>query len=423
MAQRLSDLGAFPNACSDGPPIFFRGVERRNSKDRFDGTYRVCPPEETLARITPLLPAAGITRLANVTGLDRIGIPVVMSVRPDGVTLSVAAGKGFTLAAAKVSAAMEALEIFHAETARLKTIVASHREISQTGSIVPIELLALCKNSLFHPDRDELWTEGWDLISNEPVFVPMAQVVMPNGNRAALANFQIGSNGLASGNVFLEAVCHALLEVIERDAVSVGKLRPRSEPVARKIDPRSLGSAMVDDLVDRCEAAGTTLVARDFTADTNVPTYVVRLIDNEIRHMGVYGGYGTHLDPATAMLRAITEAAQSRVVYIAGARDDLMALDYRRAKKFDDWRAAIDEQTPPEGPRTIDVTPSLEGDIHLLLERVTKVGIEQVIVIDMTRPPFDVPVVRVIVPGLEGYMFDHYVPGPRGRRAREGSLR
>src|SRR5690242_16782687 len=81
------------------------------------GTHRCQDPEQTLAAIRPLLPRFGITRLADLTGLDCLGIPVAAAHRPAAATLSVAQGKGATLTAAKVSAAMEAIETWHAEGA------------------------------------------------------------------------------------------------------------------------------------------------------------------------------------------------------------------------------------------------------------------------------------------------------------------
>jgi ribosomal protein S12 methylthiotransferase accessory factor len=81
------------------------------------GTHRVRTPEQTLEIITPRLMDYGITRLADVTGLDSLGVPVVMAVRPLAATLSVAQGKGVTLELAKVSAAMECIEFWHAEEA------------------------------------------------------------------------------------------------------------------------------------------------------------------------------------------------------------------------------------------------------------------------------------------------------------------
>ena len=78
-------------------------------------SHRICGPEDTLARLRPLLRETGITRIANVTGLDRTGIPVVMVCRPASRSVTVSQGKGLTVAGAKVSGVMEALEAWHAE--------------------------------------------------------------------------------------------------------------------------------------------------------------------------------------------------------------------------------------------------------------------------------------------------------------------
>ena len=59
------------------------------AKPYCSGAYRRCSPLETLARLAPFLSSMGITRIANVTGLDNIGIPVVMVCRPNSRSLSV----------------------------------------------------------------------------------------------------------------------------------------------------------------------------------------------------------------------------------------------------------------------------------------------------------------------------------------------
>src|ERR1700730_14770572 len=105
--------------CAEGEP-------EASPKRVTRGTHRLRAPAEMLASVRPLLPLAGITRLANITGLDRIGIPVVVGVRPNGRTLSQAAGEGGTLELAMLSAAMEAIELFHAETAELPSLYSSY---------------------------------------------------------------------------------------------------------------------------------------------------------------------------------------------------------------------------------------------------------------------------------------------------------
>src|SRR4051812_32950415 len=79
------------------------------------GTHRAASPAETLARVRTLMAQMGITRLGNVTGLDRIGIPVAVAVRPNSRSVSVSQGKGLDWEQAMASALMEACEGFHAE--------------------------------------------------------------------------------------------------------------------------------------------------------------------------------------------------------------------------------------------------------------------------------------------------------------------
>ena len=45
---------------------------------------------------------------------------------------------------------------------------------------------------------------------------------------------------------------------------------------------------------------------------------------------------------------------------------------------------------------------------------------KQVVTVDLTKPEFELPVVRVVIPGLEGPDDDDdYVPGTRARAVRE----
>src|ERR1700683_2893370 len=77
------------------------------------GTPPVVDPATALARVLPLAPRMGITRVAVLTGLDVLGVPVVAATRPNSRSIAVHQGKGVTLAAAKASAVMEAVETLH----------------------------------------------------------------------------------------------------------------------------------------------------------------------------------------------------------------------------------------------------------------------------------------------------------------------
>src|SRR5438270_236049 len=62
------------------------------------GGSRVVSLEETINRVLPLMPKIGVTRIADVTNLDRPGIPNFVTVRPmdKGPGISYYNGKGCT---------------------------------------------------------------------------------------------------------------------------------------------------------------------------------------------------------------------------------------------------------------------------------------------------------------------------------------
>ena len=97
--------------------LVFGGEELRADKDWVRGTHRAMDPALTLARIRPHLPKAGITRIADITDLDTLEVPVAVAIRPASGTLAVEGGKGITREAAFASAAMEGIERYVAEEA------------------------------------------------------------------------------------------------------------------------------------------------------------------------------------------------------------------------------------------------------------------------------------------------------------------
>lgn len=402
------------------PPIIVNGKALRAPKQFVDGTHRCVSPEETWDRIQPKLRRAGITRLADVTGLDRVGVTTYTAVRPNGRSLSNSAGKGFTRIAAKVSAAMEALEVHHAEYPQLDYRVATHDELRATAPIVERERIPLTKYSLFKSDRPEAWIRGWDLIQGCETYLPYMSATLvgpPTQFPRMEMSIPMTSNGLAGGNHILEAACAALYEVIERDAVTchthaefIGGQKPPLVPLD------SLEWPLVRELLQRFRAAGLRVVARDVTTDTDVPVYAANLFDERTRGFGVFAGWGAHLDPEIALVRALTEAAQSRVIYISGSRDDTFRLDERQVR-YEDSALEVDRIMTPglavARHRTSESAPSFEQDLATLIEKVKRVGIRQVLLVDLSQEEFQIPVARVVVPGLEGYVGHDYIQGER----------
>jgi len=390
-----------------------------------EGTYRLRAPEETLAQFGRFMPVMGITRLANVTGLDKIGLPVVMAVRPNARSVSVSQGKGLTLAAAKASGLMEAIEGYHAETILLPLKFASAEELRYTHDLADIDGLPRVRGSLYTPYFRLLWAEGVNLFTGDRLWVPYElthtdyTVPPPPGSGC----FPPTSNGLASGNALIEAVVHGLQEVIERDAASLWALRPASEQAARRIDLSTVDHPAPRAALERCAAAGVGAAVWDMTSDVGIPAFLCVLVDQEdnpFRRLYATSGMGCHTSRGVALLRAVTEAAQGRLTVISGARDDVTRRDYSRFRAPEVLARARADLAMPTPRRFTDCPtwelPTFNDDLALLLERLAAVGIEQVIALDLTRPEFGIPVARVIVPGLEGINeIEDYLPGARAR--------
>jgi len=390
-----------------------------------DGTHRTVSPAETLAKVTPHLAAMGITRVANVTGLDRIGVPVFNAYRPNSRSLAVSQGKGLSEEAAKASAVMEAVEGFHAEEVDLPLYEGSFAQMAKEARIIALEHLAFLSGTTFRPHRPVLWIEGQDLFSGEAVLLPSELVhtdyTLPKQPTAGC--FVASTNGLASGNHPLEAILHAIYEVVERDAHTLWEVSPFAARAASRVDLDSITDTACCWVLDRLRAAELSVGVWDMTTDVGLATFHCMITDEREPGGHSGGGAGTHLSRDVALLRALTEAVQVRTNYITGARDDLRHEEYEAkgiALKTDYIKALMAVDVPE--PIRFEAVPTqicdtLEEDLHHTLSRLDAVGVPEVIEVALTKPGFDIPVHRVVIPGLEG-PHDHreYAPGRRARR-------
>jgi YcaO-like protein with predicted kinase domain len=366
-----------------------------------DGTHRVASLAATWKRFAPAAKRAGITRIAELTGLDTLGIPVFAAIRPMGKSLSTQQGKGLSRDAARISALMESLETFSAEQARA-AVRGSYRVLSKHRRVVDVRELPRPRGRL---DLDERWSwiVGCDLISGEPILVPLDTVTLDTTFTKPPA-FDISSNGLASGNNLVEAIVHGLCEVIERDAEAAWR---------RSGDDRRLVLDTITDpacasLIERIVAAGSRVIVWDLASRVGLCAIGCAIVEDPRepawRALGVYQGFGAHLRPEIAIARALTEAAQTRLTYIAGGRDDFFAEDYARATD-PELLAAMWASLPDGEPVVLEDLPrhatrSLGDDLEMLVGLVRAAGFEQVIAVDLTHPSLRVPVAKVIVPGL-----------------------
>lgn len=368
------------------------------------GTHRAVSADRTVTRARRLMRPLGITRLANLTGLDSLGIPVWSAIRPNGRSLSTSQGKGLTHAHAQASALMESIETWHAEHLRLPRRRASARAMRARATCVDVRRLPRATRARVDADQVIDWVEGWDLLAGEPVWLPVESVTLDTVFRRPPV-FDVSSNGLASGNHLLEAIAHGLCEVIERD----GEARWRAERGDRRIDLATIVDPGARGLLATLAAAGVHVTAWDLTTDVGIPAVGAAILEDprepSWRPLGLYQGFGCHLDPDVAVVRALTEAVQTRVTYIAGSRDDFFPFDYARATD-DELLAAIWDDLHRPARAVVDwrAAPRLAGDtfeadVATIVARLRAAGDARAVVVDLTRPDHRIPVVRCVIPG------------------------
>lgn len=299
------------------------------------GTHRVRHPEQTWELIAPLLAEYGVTRVADITGLDVLGVPVVMAVRPLGRTLAVSQGKGQTLLLAKLSAVMESMEFWHAEFHHppLSYRGLPARELDLTYGITQLA----AEPGALVTDRTPLdWVDAVGLCGGGSVPVPARIVTLPEDQRSWVPpGLSWSSNGLAAGNSLAEATLHALYEVIERDAVS-----RRSLTAIQYVDPASITEPSCAELIARIAEGGATLRITYLPSRFEVPCFGATVWGPDFPVTCL--GWGAHLDVGVAVSRAVTEAVQSRLTAIAGSRDDLPPI-------YHQTRTGTQEPRPVDG--------------------------------------------------------------------------
>jgi ribosomal protein S12 methylthiotransferase accessory factor len=372
---------------------------------------RTVPITTTLTHEAALRAHYGITRIAELTYLDRIGIPVYSAIVPNSrETISVYNGKGLTATAARAGALMEAAERQAAASARLplRTVALEHLDPGMRAAAAPAGPAGV--------------VSGYDLIDGCPIDVPIGQVRT--------------SNGLASGNTPVEAVYHALCELIERHVFSVAHAVAHERPralIARFIGTAfdmpgfiddavaveftvPTGSAMVDALLTQIAAAGSRVTLRAVELRPLPMVFIATIIDESSAAAPFYSGYGCSLAPEHAAIRAITEAAQGRLSDIHAAREDLVAADDPRAANNRHRRttalpAGCWFYDAPARRSTLSALTDRSGtdvaaDVRALLDALRGAGCTRAAIIDLSPATLPIFVVRAIVPGLETAMVD-----------------
>lgn len=360
---------------------------------------RAYPSAETFRRVSSHFADYGITRIARQTGLDRLGIPVWCAYTPNAKSIVVANGKGLTDDDARTSAAMEALERAVACDPQLSSVTTSQLELTRRGrpyDLLP-ELLA-ARRDVGGVDEDLAFVEARDLISRDAVLVPRDAASLdrttPN------PRYWKSSDGLASGNTEEEAIFHGLLERVERDATALWHVKSPAAQDASAISPDEIESKIIDELVAKIRDGGVSLRLFDVTSDIGIPTIAAYIGETRVlntgspRYVDVTFGCGTHPDVSRAAERAITEAAQSRLTYISGARDDVYPETYLRPLPDAIRRLMMARPCALSPSRTVIGSKSV---VDLLAQR----GLSRIYSVRLSDPELPFVVTKILTPELE----------------------
>jgi ribosomal protein S12 methylthiotransferase accessory factor len=360
-------------------------------------SYRICPPEETYERIQNALKEIQTIEIKNIQHLDKVGIPVYYLTRRviiDGKEgIAIHYGKGATEIQAKVSACMEAIERFSASYDKDKVKENPDNPINVDDLILPQ-----------YADKNvKEWVEGIDIINDEVIDIPADAVFYPNSGKL----FRGNTNGLASGNNLDEAILHATLEIIERDAWSLADL---ARKIPRRINPEDAKNPLIHELIEKYEKAGVEIILKDLTSEFEIPVVAAVSDDSSKNPLMLCVGVGCHLHPEIAILRALTEVAQSRASQLHGFRRDAKLreeftskIPYERLKrihkKWFEYEEEISISDMPNNARY-----DLKKDLKFIKDKISEFGFDRLIYVDLNKVGVDA--VRVIIPKMEVYTID-----------------
>lgn len=432
-------------------------IFRSQKKWTLNGTSRVIPVENTLCHILEISKKIGLTRIADITYMDKLYIPNYSCVLPGTEDyIWVYSGKGPTKKHAKVSAIMESIERYSSLPTNYtrKFITGTFNELKESYNLLHPDDLVEPLTFDFQNDMLMDYVEGYDIINKENILVPAALALFRyTPNSLSLNPFAFHhTNGLASGNVFEEAVCHALCEVIERDAISLAQLRASAIPfhilskihhnlriqgyhinsISKEqfIDDNSLYQDVkiceednfqpVTNLIKKFKKFNIRLIIKDITTDIKIPTFNAACVEWISHDYGYLAeGHGTHPDKRIAILRAITEVSQTRAANIQGARDDLRKIHYNDNNTDDKnaWQFMSSQRTINFSDIITYQNEDILDDIKLIIKFFKEVGLNKAIIVNLTNPKIKIPVVRAIVPGLETFKISKSIMGFRARRS------
>jgi ribosomal protein S12 methylthiotransferase accessory factor len=337
-------------------------------------------------------------------------------------------GKGSTAEQGEASALMEAIErysgIFQGDEIR---VTRRFTDFAPGAAVSPNDVLLFSETQYrgglapimghdvtptappFDPSAKIEWSPVWSLRDECFKYLPTSLLYFFHTGGSAAGYIHADSNGCAAGNTIEEAIVQGFLELVERDSYAIwwyNRLQ-RSE-----LDLNRFDDPYVRDLKAQLANTGRRLWVLDITSDLGIPSFVALSHAVQNGHDFVEYGSGAHFDPRIALLRALTEVNQFLSIGLMGARnaspsrDDGATPFYLRDHPY----------LTPNGhsPARPDRSSNFGGldkreQVRACMNLAKRHGLD-FLVLDQTRPDIEVPVVRVIVPGLR-HFYRRFAPG------------
>lgn len=362
---------------------------------------------EVLSRAAADARACGVTRLADVTRLDTLGVHVFQAVRPLGRTVAVHQGKALTPMEAMIGALMEAVECDHAEAYHGEAFVSDFDALAADERPAALGDFAAIRDRPPPRDAPLTWVAGRRLIGGGRLMVPF-DLVSLDLSRPGHPRLERSSTGLAARYDLEGARLKGLQEVIERDTQSAWSALPIERRTLDGLEAETIPHPWFRDLRGRIEAAGLVLTLYQPAAVIPVPVILAELLEPGAgvspRRRAL--GLACRAEPEDALRASVVEAAQSRLTAISGVRDDILYPE-RPRDPGSDFGVGLPPPSHIIPRRWDDVLESTaapdNGTSEGLARALGRAGYPDTAVVDLTRNPGGAIVVKVVAPGLGAF--------------------
>jgi len=329
-------------------------------------------------------------------------------------------GKGSTPEQAEASALMEAIErysgIFQGDEIR---ITKRFTDFEPGEAMLPNDVQLFSQSQYdtrhipqpdgahpvphpFDPSEKTEWSPAWSLRDKRFQYFPTGLLYF------FYRDFHTDSNGCAAGNTREEAIVQGFLELVERDAYAIWWYN-RSQRA--EVDLDQFNDSYVRDIKSQFAEAGRKIWVLDITSDIDIPTYVAIMHWMQDGQENIEFGSGSHFDRRIALLRALTELSQFLAIgMMGGASGEKPTLDGVTPLKLDNYPFLLPAANPVLPPAVgLSVHDNTRDQVQACVDIASRAGMD-FLVLDQTRPDVEVPVVRVLVPGMR-HFYKRFGPG------------